>query len=209
MNRVAIGRKFARLTTNAVVARPRLWRLFRRAVRRQFDALAPHWDEIRSPGHLAAYQRALAALATPPARALDLGTGTGDGALAIAAMFPDARVVGADLAEGMLAQAREKLSTETADRIRFERADAAQLPYADESFDLVAHANMIPFFDELTRVLAPGGQVLFAFSGGDATPIYVAPERLRAELEGRGFTEFADFAAGHGTALVARKGGSA
>ena len=68
---------------------------------------------------------------------------------------------------------------------------------------------MIPFFDELTRVLAPGGQVLFAFSGGDATPIYVAPERLRAELEGRGFTEFADFAAGHGTALVARKGGSA
>ena len=51
--------------------------------------------------------------------------------------------------------------------------------------------------------------MLFAFSGGDATPIYVAPERLRAELEGRGFTEFADFAAGHGTALLARKGGRA
>ena len=95
------------------------------------------------------------------------------------------------------------------DRVAFEPADASALPYADGSFQLVAHANMIPFFDELTRVLAPGGQVLFAFSGGDATPIYVAPERLRAELEGRGFTEFADFAAGHGTALLARKGGRA
>jgi len=205
VNRVAIGRKFARVTTNAVVARPRLWRFFRRFMRRQFDALAPHWDEIRSPGHLAAYQRALAALPTPPARALDLGTGTGDGALAIAAMFPAARVVGADLAEGMLAQAREKLSTQTADRIRFERADAAQLPYADESFDLVAHANMIPFFDEVSRVLAPGGHVLFAFSVGPETPIYVPFERLRAELARRGFADFAEFEEGAATALLARK----
>jgi hypothetical protein len=64
---------------------------------------------------------------------------------------------------------------------------------------------MIPFFDELARVVAPGGQLLFAFSGGAETPIYVPPERLRNELGRRGFTEFAEFEAGRGNALLARK----
>jgi hypothetical protein len=66
---------------------------------------------------------------------------------------------------------------------------------------------MIPFFDELTRVVAPGGRVVFGFSAGPATPIYVPAERLRAELARRGFTDFAEVAAGPGTALLARKGG--
>jgi len=205
VNRVAIGRKFARLATNAVVARPRLWRLFRGTMRRQFDALAPHWDEIRSPGHLAVYERALNALPTPPARALDLGTGTGDGAVAIATRFPGAEVIGVDLAETMLEKARDKASADAADRVRFEHGDAARLPYADGFFDLVAHANMIPFFDEVERVLAPGGHVLFAFSGGAETPIYVPFDRLRGELSRRGFADFAEFEQGQGTALLARK----
>jgi SAM-dependent methyltransferase len=205
MNRLELGRKFARLTTNAVVARPRLWRLFRRAMRRQFDALAPHWDEIRTPGHLAAYELALDALPAAPLRALDVGTGTGDGALAIARRFPDAEVVGVDLADGMLAQARHKLPDDLAARVRFEVADASKLPYPDGSFDLVAHANMIPFFDEVARVLSPGGHALFAFSGGAQTPIYVPFERLRAELDSRGFLEFAEFEAGQATALLARR----
>ena len=79
------------------------------------------------------------------------------------------------------------------------------LPYADSSFDLVSLANMIPFFPELGRVTAPGGAVVFSFSGGADTPIYVPPEVLRRELAEQGFTEFADFAAANGTALVARK----
>ena len=62
------------------------------------------------------------------------------------------------------------------------------------SFDLVTLANMIPFFDELAACVAPGGSVLFAFSVGAETPIYVPPERLRAELAERGFTDFAEFA---------------
>jgi hypothetical protein len=65
---------------------------------------------------------------------------------------------------------------------------------------------MIPFFDELARVLAAGGQAVFAFSLGPETPIYVPPERLKQELARRGFTDFAEFAAGKGTALLARKG---
>jgi ubiquinone/menaquinone biosynthesis C-methylase UbiE len=174
-------------------------------VRKQFDAIAGQWDTMRDPTHLAPYEAALAAVEPSPARALDLGTGTGEGAFAIARRFPSANVVGVDLADGMLAEARRKTPDELADRVRFENGDASALPFADASFDVVAHANMIPFFDELARVLAPGGQAVFAFSLGPGTPIYVTPERLREELGRRGFTDFAEFAAGQGTALLARK----
>jgi SAM-dependent methyltransferase len=206
VNRRTLGQKFARLTTDVVMRSPRLWRLFRPVMRRQFDAIAAEWDTMRTPGHLAPYEAALAAVDPAPGRALDLGTGTGQGAFAIARQFPRSEVVGADLADRMLAEARQKTPPELSDRVSFEYADASALPYADGSFQLVAHANMIPFFDELARVLAPGGQALFAFSSGDSTPIYVPPERLRAELGRRGFTDFATFAAGSGTALLARRG---
>jgi demethylmenaquinone methyltransferase/2-methoxy-6-polyprenyl-1,4-benzoquinol methylase len=189
-----------------VLRSPRLWRLFRPLVRKQFDAIAGTWDAMRSAGHLAPYERALEAVEPAPARALDLGTGTGVGAFAIARRFPDSEVVGVDLADRMLAEAERKMPPELHGRVKFERGDASSLQYPAGSFDLVAHANMIPFFDELERVLAPSGQALFAFSSGASTPIYVAPERLRAELERRGFTDFADFEAAQGTALLARKG---
>jgi ubiquinone/menaquinone biosynthesis C-methylase UbiE len=201
-----VGRKFARLATNVAVRNPRLWRFFRPLMRKQFDTIATQWDAMRDPDHLAPYERGLEAVEPAPARALDLGTGTGQGAFAIARRFPDTEVIGADLSERMLAEARSKTPLELRNRIRFERADASALPYADGSFELVAHANMIPFFDELARVLAPGGQALFAFSGGAETPIYVPLERLRKELSRRGFVEFADFNAGQGIALLARKG---
>ena len=80
---VSLGRRFARLATNAVVRRAGLWRLFRSPLRRQFDRLAPRWDEIRTPDHLAAFERALERVEPQPRRALDLGTGTGDGAFAV------------------------------------------------------------------------------------------------------------------------------
>jgi ubiquinone/menaquinone biosynthesis C-methylase UbiE len=206
LNRVELGRKFARLSTNAVLRSPRLWRFFRPLVRKQFDVIAGSWDTMRDPAHLAPYEAALAAVEPAPARALDLGTGTGQGAFAIARRFPAAEIVGVDLADGMLAEARRKTPTELAERVRFENGDASALPFADGSFDLVAHANMIPFFDEVARVLAPGGQAVFAFSYGPGTPIYVSTDRLKEELQRRGFTEFAEFAAGNGTSLLARKG---
>jgi len=206
VNRRAVGQKFARLATNAAVRSPLLWRLFRPFVRKMFDEIAPAWDEMRSPGHLASYETALENVDPPPGRALDLGTGTGQGAFTIARRFPQSHVVGVDLAERMLAEAERKTPRELRDRVTFERGDASDLQYPDGSFDLVAHANMIPFFDELDRVLVPGGQVLFAFSVGASTPIYVPAERLREELERRGFTDFADFDVSGGTALLARKG---
>ena len=84
-------------------------------------------------------------------------------------------------------------------------ADAEKLPYADGPFDLVSLANMIPFFDELARVTAQDGAVVFSFSAGPETPIYVPPDVLKSQLATRGFSDFADFAAANGTSLVARK----
>jgi SAM-dependent methyltransferase len=200
----AAGRRFARLATNLAVRRPALWPIVRPLMRLQFDWLAPYWDSLRAPGYMAAYEAGLAAVPAPR-RALDVGTGTGIGAFAVATRFPDADVVGVDLSEDMLAEARQKTPAEIADRIRLEQADAARLPFPDEAFDLVTLGNMIPFFDELARVLSPGGTLLVAFSSGPETPIYVPFERLRAELERRGFAHFAELAAGSGTALLARK----
>jgi ubiquinone/menaquinone biosynthesis C-methylase UbiE len=202
--KTTLGRRFARLVTVAVTRAPGLWPVFRRALRLQFHTLAPRWDMMVSPGQIAPYEAALDAV-EPPRRALDLGSGTGVGAFAIARRFPEAEVVGADLAEGMVEQACRKTPPELAGRVRFEVADAARLPYEDGAFDLVGLANMIPFFDELARVVAPGGAVVIAFSNGPGTPIYVPAERLRTGLSGRGFADFADFAAGNGTALLARK----
>jgi SAM-dependent methyltransferase len=201
----ALGRKFARFTTNQVVRWPRAWPLFRWVTRRQFDRIAPVWDEMRSTEAFAPLEAALDSLDTAPSRVLDLGTGTGRAAFLLARRYPEAEVVGVDLAPAMLAEARSLTPAELASRVRFEEADAERLPYPDASFDLLSLANMIPFFPELERVTVPGGAVVFSFSGGAETPIYVPPEVLRTELSRRGFTEFANFAAGNGTALVARK----
>jgi ubiquinone/menaquinone biosynthesis C-methylase UbiE len=179
--------------------------LFRGSIRRQFGKLAPVWDAMRSAGHLESLEAALDAVPTAPRSVLDVGTGTGMAARMIAVRWPNAQVVGVDLSEEMVAEARRLLPSDLEGRVRFERADASSLPFADDAFDFVTLANMIPFFDEIARVLAPGGHVLFAWSVGPETPIYVAPERLRAELERRGFEDFRAFAPHPGTALLARK----
>lgn len=201
-----VGRRFARLATNVLVRAPGLWRLFRRPLALQFDRLATRWDSMRDPEHLASVESALAAIDSAPIRALDLGTGTGAAAVAIARRWPEADVVGVDIAPQMVEEARRKLPAELGSRVRFDVADAAHLPFPDASFDLVVLANMIPFFDELERLVAPGGAVVFGYSGGSETPIYVPAERLRSQLQRRGFAHFADFSAGRGTALLARKG---
>ena len=202
---MTFGQRFARLVTDLTVRWPWLWPVFKPLMQFQFDRMAPRWHEMRSADAFAALEKTLAALPSPPRRVLDLGTGTGKAAFLIAERFPEAEVVGVDIAEEMLAEARSRTPPVLSGRVRFEAADGARLPYDDGAFDLVSLANMIPFFDELERVTAPGGAVVVGFSAGPETPIYVGPGRLRAALGARGFAEFAEFSAGRGTALLARK----
>jgi malonyl-CoA O-methyltransferase len=196
---VTPGQRFARFVTDVVVRAPFLWGLFRRRVTRNFDRLAPEWDETRvSRERLAVMIAALDAVEAPT-RALDVGTGTGAVARLLAERWPAAEVTGVDVSPGMIAEAR-RLGNE-----RYDVGDAAALPYEGGSFDLVTMNNMIPFFGELSRVTAPGGHVAIAYSMGPQTPIWVPLARVRAELEKRGFQHVADFAAAGGVALLARR----
>jgi ubiquinone/menaquinone biosynthesis C-methylase UbiE len=200
---MTLGQRFARLTTDAVVRWPWLWPVFRPAMRSQFDRLASVWEGMRLEDTLAPYEAALTRISGSVQDVLDVGTGTGAGARALRARFGDANVVGVDVSEPMLAEARKH-----APELTFVAGDAADLPFEDGSFDVVAHSNMIPFLNETRRVLRPGGWAVFAFSSGPETPIWVEPERLRTEFARRGFTDFAEVAAGRGVAVVARRAGA-
>jgi len=199
------GRRFARMTTRVVVARPALWRFFRGPTRRQFGSLATTWEGRIGPEGLVPLGAALDRLSAPPRKVLDLGTGTGKAARVVAKRFPDAEVVGVDLAPEMVEEAKRLLPGELAGRVSFQVADGASLPFAAGEFDLVVLQNMIPFFEELGRVTAPGGRAIFAFSRGAETPIWVPPEKLRARLEGVGFGDVKELAAGQGVAVLAAR----
>ncbi len=194
--------RFARFVTDVVVRRPRLWALFRRPLAWTFDGIAADWDAKRvTPQHLLPLEAALEQVA-PPRRVLDLGTGSGAAARAVARRWPEATVTGVDVSKGMIREAQAHAST---DREAYLVADASRLPFAEGEFELVTLMNMIPFFDELARVTAPGGSVAIAFSRGPETPIWVPLERLREELGRRGFGEVEEFSAGSGISLLARK----
>ncbi len=100
--------------------------------------------------------------AGPGVRALDIATGAGHTALALAEA--GAHVVASDLTEQMLAEASDLFASHGFEA-RTQLADALDLPFEDESFDIVT-ARMAPhhfpdparFVREVARVLAPGGR---------------------------------------------------
>jgi ubiquinone/menaquinone biosynthesis C-methylase UbiE len=200
---VTPGQWFARLVTTIVVRVPALWRLFRRPLTANFDRLAPEWDATRvHEVSLGAMRAALDGVESPPSAVLDLGTGSGVVARLAAARWPDAEVLGVDVSSEMVSEARRLATTRTQ---RYEVADASRLPFDDGAFELVTMNNMIPFFDEVSRVTAPGGQVAISYSRGSSTPIWVPLERVQAELERRNFSHVAIFSSGAGLSLLARK----
>lgn len=112
-------------------------------------------------------RRAVAAAALPAGGwALDVGTGTGALARALARAAPNAQVIGVDFAAPMLARAARGTSS-TGARIRFVRADAQALPFPADTFDCVTSAftirnvaDRLAAFREQARVLKPGGRVV-------------------------------------------------
>jgi SAM-dependent methyltransferase len=192
-----------------LVARaPRAWRLIRRPTRRFFDSLATGWDtrvQPDSPEHLAALFAGVDKLPASPERIIDLGTGTGAAALALARRFREARVEGVDISERMITFAREKTPDDLADRVRFSVADAAALPFEADSFDLVIQVSVPVFFDRIAQLLRPAGHVIVVSSLGKATPYRLPTTVLRRKFERRGFRSVAAGEAGAGTFFVAER----
>ena len=200
-------RVIGRVLNDAVVRAPWQWPVIRGPMRRYFDDLSAGWDERVDAGsidHLTAFAAGLTHVVPHPERVLEIGTGTGEGALLIAREFPRASVRGIDLAPDMVARAQAKIGLDPDGRVAFKVADASDLPWGPGSFDLVAQLNMPPFFGEIARVLRPGGFVVVAASRGAATPFYTSAEAL-----GNGFARFriserAAGSAGPGTFWVGR-----
>jgi malonyl-CoA O-methyltransferase len=151
---------------------PTPFRLDRRALARAFDRASERYD-----AHAQLQREVRAELLTrlpffklAPQRILDLGCGTGEGAAALRRQFRGADTLALDLAPGMLAQARRRSRLWR----RFARicADAAALPLASGSVDLVFSSLMLQWceepqavFAEIGRVLRPGGLLLFSTLG--------------------------------------------
>jgi malonyl-CoA O-methyltransferase len=148
------------------------FQLDRRAVARAFDRASAGYDaaaalQERVRDELLAR---LDELRVTPRAVLDLGSGTGHATRALKRRYPGSLVVASDIAPGMLERAR----TQSRWLRRFERvrADAYSLPFRDASFDLVYSNLMLQWCDdldavfaEISRVLAPGGLLLFSTFG--------------------------------------------
>jgi ubiquinone/menaquinone biosynthesis C-methylase UbiE len=194
---------------NALVAHaPFLWPLVRAPMRRFFSTAATGWDErtgAGSPEHLAALATATPHVVGSPERVLDIGCGTGEGALFLTREFPQARVRGVDISEEMVRVAQSKVGLDPEGRIVFKVADAADLPFETDSFDLVAQLNMPPFFGEIARVLRPGGYAIVAASLGERTPFYTPDSVLERGFAKHGLEKMATGHSGEGTYFVARR----
>lgn len=201
-------RVVGRILNGLIVRAPWIWPAIRGPMRRFFDRTAQGWDDRTRAGsadHLAALAGALLHVKPAPERALEVGTGTGEGALLVAREFPQARVRGVDISEPMIRAATAKVGLDPEGRIAFRVADAADLPYDDESFDLVAHLNMPPFIRETVRVLRPGGHVIVASSWGSATPFYTPSSVLDWGFAKHDVEPLAAGEAGDGTYWVGRR----
>jgi ubiquinone/menaquinone biosynthesis C-methylase UbiE len=149
-------------------------------VRAQFAPVAANYAKAAfhtSPERL----REVLELAQPQPTdlALDVATGTGNTALALAPFVR--RVVGLDLTREMLAHARRLTGERSLANAEWVLGDASRLPFADASFDLYTvraaphhFTDFDGFLSEALRVLKPGGGAAFV----DCAPPAAAREIL-------------------------------
>lgn len=142
---------------------------------RMFDAIAGRYDMMNrilslgiDKGWRRAAVRALALSGHDGARVLDVATGTGDLAIAIAEALPGCKVVGVDPSAGMLEVGAQKVERRgLSERVTLEVGQAESLPFPDASFDGATIAFGIRNVEdrprglaELARVTRPGGKVV-------------------------------------------------
>ncbi len=152
-----------------MTAAPESGRLDDPQVRAMFDRIARVYDRMNAVMTAGLDQRwreravDLAGVG-PGDRALDVATGTGELALALARrVAPGGSVVGSDFSEGMLELARRK----AAPAVTFEWGNALELPYPDGSFAAATvgfgarnFSDLDRGLAEMARVVRPGGRVV-------------------------------------------------
>ncbi|GAA2102592.1 ubiquinone/menaquinone biosynthesis methyltransferase [Actinomadura alba] len=149
-----------------------------------FDRIAPRYDlfnSLLSAGSDRRWRREVARrLAAPPgADVLDVATGTGSLAIAVARHRPDARIVACDINASMLAVAARRLERQgLSGRITLKSAPGELLPFPDASFDAVCIAFAIDDMAdrracaaEMARVLRPGGHLVLLELGVPEQPV--------------------------------------
>ena len=142
-------------------------------VREMFDNIAPRYDLLNHTLSMSidrVWRRRVVGEVrrAKPGRILDVATGTGDLAIAMARRIRDVQVLGVDLSEQMLAVARRKIEARGLDgRIVLDRGDAERLAVADASVDVATVAFGVRNFGdlgaglrELARTIKPGGKVV-------------------------------------------------
>ncbi|TNM50225.1 class I SAM-dependent methyltransferase [Nocardioides albidus] len=128
---------------------------------------------------------ALRAAALRPQRVLELAAGTGVATAELVAALPGAHIMATDLNPPMVAHARTRVP-----RAAWEVADASDLAYADDSFDVVVCQFGVMFLPDrvaayrgVRRVLAPGGSFLFnAWDSLETHEVEAAVIEILAEL---------------------------
>ncbi|MFB6231537.1 MAG: bifunctional demethylmenaquinone methyltransferase/2-methoxy-6-polyprenyl-1,4-benzoquinol methylase UbiE [Salinibacter sp.] len=155
------------------------------AVEAMFDAVAPRYDllnRVLSAG-IDRYWRTRAVRMLrdeQPTRVLDIATGTADLAIKIERTLHPQETIGIDLSTEMLSRGREKIERKgLSPRISLRKADAADLPFRETSFDAAFVAFGVRNFEDLDaglgdirRVLRPGGSlVVLEFSSPRTFPI--------------------------------------
>jgi demethylmenaquinone methyltransferase/2-methoxy-6-polyprenyl-1,4-benzoquinol methylase len=125
----------------------------------------------------------------PGMRILDVATGTGMVAFALAAS--GAEVVGIDQSKDMLAVARAKLQRipALADRLSFLDGQAEALPFPDAEFDALSFTYLLRYVDdpratmaELARVVKPGGRIGMVEFGVPGNPVLRALWRVHTRI---------------------------
>ena len=153
-------------------------------VRVMFDDISPRYDFLNhflSFGIDKLWRKTVVNMLrrSRPAEILDVATGTGDLAMAIASLMPK-KIVGIDISGQMLEIGRQKLVKAGLDRlISFQQADAEQIPFPDNSFDAITVAFGVRNFEnlelgirEMRRVLRPGGSMyILEFSHPGSFPM--------------------------------------
>ncbi|MFI3304955.1 MAG: bifunctional demethylmenaquinone methyltransferase/2-methoxy-6-polyprenyl-1,4-benzoquinol methylase UbiE [Rikenellaceae bacterium] len=158
-------------------------------VRDMFNTIAPAYDRLN---HILSFQidkiwrhrvvRFVANNTPESGEILDLATGTGDLAIAMARQLPKSRVVGADPSEGMLAVAQTKIAERgLTDRLSLMVQSAESMSFVDARFDTVTAAFGVRNFSdlergirEMVRVIRPDGWVVVLEFSTPPNPIFRA-----------------------------------